>query len=163
MLAEGPLAAELDTASRGTDDRLVQADPQRVDGAGLVRTTAGGTVEETVAALESAVEEAEPLTLVTTVDHSENAQSVGLELPPTVLLVFGNPSLGTPLMQAGRTVAVDLPQSVLVFEDADGTVQVLREDPVLLAERHGLSRPAERVAQIDEALGMLVDAAASGS
>lgn len=76
---------------------------------GLVTVAAEGSVEATVSRIESAIEES-PLTLVTTVDHAANAASIDADLPPTTLLLFGNPEVGTPLMRASGTVALDLPR-----------------------------------------------------
>lgn len=106
------------------------------DGPGLVTVESERGFDETVAAVEDRIE-ASPLTLMTTVDHAANAASVGRDLPPTTLFVFGNPAIGTQLMQACRTVAIDLPQKILVWCE-DGRVYVTYNDPEYLAARHGI-------------------------
>lgn len=73
------------------------------------------------------------------IDHSAEAKKAGLEMPPTVLLVFGNPKAGTPLMNAAPSLALDLPLKILVSQDKAGTVSVRFNSAAFLAARHGLS------------------------
>ena len=82
---------------------------------GLILTESAYDVDETVTRLVATLEEA-GLTVVGTVNHAANAADVDQELRPTQLIIFGNPNLGTPLMQNSRTVAIDLPQKYLVWE-----------------------------------------------
>lgn len=124
-------------------------------GDGLVTRASAFSVEETVARLRAAVEAAGPLTVAFELDHAANAARIGLELRPTRLLVFGNPRLGTPLMQARRTAALDLPQRVLVWQDAAGAVQLTYNDPAVLAARHGITGQDDTVRTIAEALAGL--------
>jgi uncharacterized protein (DUF302 family) len=77
-------------------------------------------------------------TVVARVDHAAAAAAVGLALPPTEVLIFGNPRAGTPLMQAAQTIGVDLPLRALVWRDAAGTSNVGYNDPRWLARRHGV-------------------------
>ncbi|WP_161989055.1 DUF302 domain-containing protein [Sphingomonas glacialis] len=77
------------------------------------------------------------ITPVARIDHSAAAQRSGLRLPQTLLLVFGNPRLGTPLMQQVRTSAIDLPLKILIWEEAD-LVYIGYNDPRWIAGRHGL-------------------------
>ena len=105
-------------------------------GAGLVKHESTRGVPETVAALEAAIE-AGGLAHFATIDHAANGKKAGLDLPPTTLVLFGNPKAGTPLMQQARTVAIDLPQKMLVWEEG-GTVFLAYNDPAYLRERHGL-------------------------
>lgn len=121
---------------------------------GLVTEESGASFDETLANVEGAVEE-EGLNLVATVDHSEGAATVGEELPPTTLVIFGNPEAGTPLMQSSQTVGIDLPQKMLVWEDAAGQVNVSYNDPEYLAERHGLEGVDEEIEMVSGALEML--------
>jgi uncharacterized protein (DUF302 family) len=71
------------------------------------------------------------------VDHAAAAATVGLALPPTEVLIFGNPRAGTPLMQAAQTIGIDLPLRALVWRDASGATYVGYNDPSRLARRHG--------------------------
>ncbi len=81
----------------------------------------------------------EALQLVEQLDHSANARNVDLELNLTRLLIFGNPNAGTPLMQSAQTIGIDLPQKMLVFQDAKGLVTIAYNDTAYLAERHGIT------------------------
>ncbi|WP_207592857.1 DUF302 domain-containing protein [Halomontanus rarus] len=131
----------------------------RDDDSGLVTLESGADFETTVARVEPALEERD-LLLVTSVDHAANADTVGAELPPTTLFLFGNPAVGTPLMQASRSVAIDLPQKLLVWA-ADEDVYVTYNDPHYLARRHGLEGTDERIAGVAEALSDLAHAVAN--
>ena len=93
-------------------------------GAGIVRVRSRFPVAETVERL-LALLAAKGITLFAIIDHSGEAAKVGLTMPDTKLLVFGNPKAGTPVMLAAPTSALDLPLKILVREvageDADGT------------------------------------------
>jgi uncharacterized protein (DUF302 family) len=80
------------------------------------------------------------------VDHSGEAKKIGLEMPPTKLLIFGNPKGGTPLMLAAPSVAIDLPLKILIAQDTGGRVWISYNSPEYLAERHGL--PADLIQNI---------------
>ena len=95
------------------------------------------SVEETVARLEALLKE-KGIKLFCIVDHSGEALAAGLEMPPTKLLIFGNPKGGTPLMLAAPSIAIDLPIKILIWEDDQGKVWVSYNSPEYLAERHGL-------------------------
>ena len=91
------------------------------------------------------------------IDHAAGAESVGLPLRPTTLLIFGNPAAGTPLMQAIQTAGIDLPLKALVWQDADGSVKITYIDPVWIAARHQGGEAAETsAARLSAAIGGLV-------
>jgi len=121
------------------------------DDAGLVTVESDDDFDATVERIRSALKGNENVTLLTTVDHAENADSAGMELPPTTLFLFGNPQLGTQLMQDTRSVGIDLPQKMLVWE-ADGAVNVTYNDPAWIAERHDLDAPGMIVQQVSSLL-----------
>ena len=73
------------------------------------------------------------------VDHSGAAEKVGLKMPPTQLLIFGNPKGGTPVMLAAPTAAIDLPLKALAWQDGDGKVWLSYNDPEYLKRRFGLT------------------------
>lgn len=77
------------------------------------------------------------MTVVARIDHAAAAAQAGLPLRPTLVLVFGNPAAGTPLMQAVPTIAIDLPLKALVWQDDDGRTWLACNDPASLVERHG--------------------------
>lgn len=114
----------------------------------------------TTAQLEDAIAD-EGLVLVTTIDHAANAANAGLDLLPTTLFVFGNPQAGTPLMQAARTIALDLPQKMLVWEDEAGDVFVTWRDPTVVANDHGLASDHGPLPNIVDLLEALAGAATS--
>ncbi|NSX54194.1 DUF302 domain-containing protein [Parasulfitobacter algicola] len=96
----------------------VAAAPAMAD---IITVPAAGSVDETMTALEAAVTGA-GATVFARVDHAGGAQSVGQELAPSQLLIFGNPKLGTPAMQADPLAGLVLPLKVLVYQDAEGSV-----------------------------------------
>ena len=104
---------------------------------GIVCKKSKHSVDETVEKLESILQ-AKGVILFALVDHSGEAQKVGLTMPPTKLLIFGNPKGGTPLMLASPSIALDLPLKILVAQDKDGTVNVCYNAPDYLQQRHNL-------------------------
>ena len=89
---------------------------------------------------------AKGITLFSIVDHSGEAEKIGLKMPFTKLLIFGSPRAGTPLMLAAPSIAIDLPLKILIREDDGGKVWIDYNDPAWLRERHGL--PPELVENI---------------
>jgi uncharacterized protein (DUF302 family) len=128
---------------------------------GLTRVRSDAGVAETVARLDRAARERR-LTVFATVDHAANARAAGLTLRPTVVLIVGNPQVGTRLMDCGQEIAIDLPLKLLVWEDANGAVWIGYTPPRRLAERHGLQGCDEVVTQVEAGLGALAKAAAGG-
>ena len=125
---------------------------------GVVVKQSNHSVEETIDRLESALSEA-GLTIFARIDHAAGAEGAGLSLRPTTVLIFGNPNLGTPLMAGAQTLAIDLPQKALAYEDENGDVFLAYNDPAYLAARHGLDGQDEVLARITGALGNFTDAA----
>ena len=115
---------------------------REVDEAGLVTVASRHSVKATIDKLEAALKGA-GVTVFARIDHAAGAASVGMELRPTQVLIFGNPKAGTPLMQVRQTIGLDLPLKVLAWEDAGGEVRVTHNDPVWLAARHGLADKAQ--------------------
>jgi len=105
--------------------------------AGIVITPSNRSVDETVDRLRNILRSKE-VTLFALIDHSGEAAKVGMKMPPTKLLIFGNPKGGTPLMQAASRIALDLPLKILVAEDAQGKVWLSYNSPEYLKERYGL-------------------------
>src|ERR1700684_2151666 len=104
---------------------------------GIVDTPSNHSVEQTVEKLK-AILQAKGVTLFALVDHSGEAEKVGMKMPRTKLLIFGSPKAGTPLMLASPSSAIDLPLKLLVWEDGQGKVWVSYNSPEYLRERHGL-------------------------
>ena len=101
------------------------------------------------------------MTVFDRIDHAAGAAGVGASLRATQLLVFGNPRVGTPLMQCSQSVALDLPQKALIWEDAEGTVWLSYNDPAYLATRHGLGECAAVLEKVSGALSGFAAAATS--
>ena len=127
--------------------------------AGLVVVESRNSVAETEKRLVAALGAA-GLKVAARVDHAANAQSVDLKLPPTLLLIFGNPKAGTLLMEKNRLVGIDLPLKVLIWETA-GKVQLAYNDPAYLARRHGLDPADPVLAQVSAVLQRFAAAAAA--
>lgn len=102
---------------------------------------------------------AKGMTVFIRINHAEGAQKVGKKLRPTEVIIFGNPKVGTPLMQCGQSVAVDLPQKALIWEDAAGQVWLSYNDPKYLAKRHGIKECGDVIKKIETALGNFAKAA----
>jgi uncharacterized protein (DUF302 family) len=105
--------------------------------AGIIDKPSNHSVDETVDRLRNILQ-SKGVTLFAVVDHSGEAENVGLEMPPTKLLIFGNPKAGTPLMLAAPSIAIDLPLKILVWEDADRKTWVSYNSPSYLQKRHNL-------------------------
>lgn len=104
---------------------------------GIIEVASRHSVGDTVTRLLDALR-AKGVTVFAVIDHSGEAEKVGLRMPPTTLVIFGSPTAGTPLMLATPSIAIDLPLKILVREDADAKVWVSYTDPAYLRDRHGL-------------------------
>jgi uncharacterized protein (DUF302 family) len=104
---------------------------------GIISKATTHSVDETVEKIKALLQ-AKSVKLFTVIDHSGEAAAAGLNMPPTKLLIFGNPKGGTPLMLAAPTVAIDLPLKLLVWEDAQGSRWISYNSPQYLKQRHGL-------------------------
>jgi uncharacterized protein (DUF302 family) len=112
---------------------------------GLINLPSRHSVDETFDRLKAFLRE-KSITIFAEVDHSGEAEKIGLTMRPTRLLIFGSPKAGTPLMQAAPTVAIDLPLKALVWEDAEGKVWLTYNTPAYLQARHGF--PQELIANL---------------
>jgi uncharacterized protein (DUF302 family) len=115
------------------------------DSNGIISQPSSYSVEQTVERLKQILQ-SKNVTLFAVVDHSGEAEKVGMKMPPTKLLIFGSPRAGTPLMLAAPTIALDLPLKILVWEDAQEKVWISYNSPEYLKDRHGL--PPELLANI---------------
>lgn len=104
---------------------------------GIVNKPSSHSVNEAVAKLKGILQ-AKGVTLFALVDHSGEAEKVGMKMKPTKLLIFGNPKAGTPLMLAAPSCAIDLPLKILIWEDGGGKVWISYNNPQYLQKRHGL-------------------------
>jgi len=118
---------------------------------GLIVKKSPYSVKVTADHLVSALE-AKGMTVFARIDHSANARKVGLKLRPNIVVVFGNPKIGTKLMQGAPTLGIDIPQKMLIWKDASGQVWIGYNDPHYLAKRHHLQGRAEILKKIGGAL-----------
>jgi uncharacterized protein (DUF302 family)/uncharacterized membrane protein YidH (DUF202 family) len=125
------------TRSQFADSEEVSMTPSR--DRGIIDTPSSQSVDETVEKLKGILQ-AKGVTIFAIVDHSGEAEKVGLKMRPTKLVIFGSPKTGTPVMLAAPSVAIDLPLKILIWEDREGKVWVSYNSLTYLQERHGLPR-----------------------
>ena len=125
---------------------------------GLISMKSPYDVTATTDRLEESLA-AKGMTVFARINHTEGALKVGKELRPTVLIIFGNPKVGTPLMQCAQSVAIELPQKSLILEDENGQVWLSYNDPIYLARRHDIENCDELINKISNALGNFARAA----
>jgi uncharacterized protein (DUF302 family) len=108
-----------------------------MQGNGLMQVASPYSVDETIKRLEAVLAQ-RGVQVFALIDHSGEAEKVGMKMRPTKVLIFGNPKSGTPLMVAAPSLAIDLPLKVLVAEDEQGKVWVSYNRPEYLQQRHGV-------------------------
>jgi len=118
------------------------------------------SAKETANRFESIINK-KGLTLFSRIDHQSNAAGVDLDLRATEVLIFGNPKVGTPIMQCSQEAAIDFPQKVLIWEDANNKVWVSYNNPEYIKERHNVEGCDEAIMKISKVLSALSMAAAS--
>jgi len=129
-----------------------------VAGDGLISVKSSHDVKVTADRLENILNQ-KGMTVFIRINHSAGAKKVGKQLRPTELVVFGNPKVGTPLMQCSQSVAIDLPQKALIWQDDRGQAWLTYNDPNYLAQRHGLSDCTEVIKKVEKALSNFAKAA----
>ena len=121
---------------------------------GIVTQQSVHSVDETVRKLEDALR-AKGITLFAAIDHSGEAEKVGLRMPNTKLLIFGHPKAGTPIMIASPSAAIDLPLKILVSEDGAGDVWLSYNSTSYLQVRHGFSPELAKSIAVVEVLAKI--------
>jgi len=104
---------------------------------GLIVVKSNHSVAATADRLEAVLNK-NGMKIMNRINHAAGAESANMTLRPTELVIFGNPKVGTPLMQCAQSVAVDLPQKALIWEDEAGQVWLGYNDPQYLKARHGI-------------------------
>ena len=127
---------------------------------GMVNVSSTFTVEETADRMERILKE-KGMTIFNRIKHSEGARKVGISLRATELIIFGNPKVGSPLMRCQQSVAIDLPQKALIWEDDKAKVWISYNDPRYLERRHDISGCEEVISKIQQALGGITKAAST--
>jgi uncharacterized protein (DUF302 family) len=126
---------------------------------GLITTASAHSFSDTLARFQAALLGAN-MTVFARVDHAGGAAAAGLSLRPTMLILFGNPRGGTPLMQAVQPVGLELPLKMLIWQDAAGATRLSYDDPVWLARRFGLDPGLPVIKALASALADLASVAA---
>lgn len=125
---------------------------------GMISVKSAHSVKDTIDRLEAVLKK-KGITIVTRWSHSDRANSVGIPLRPTELLLFGNPKLGSHMFTSKQTAGIDLPMKALAWEDEKGQVWLTYNDPAYIAKRHGITDRAKVVAKMTGALKKFADAA----
>ena len=125
---------------------------------GLVTLKSNYDVSTTADRLEKILK-AKGMTVFIRVDHAKGASGVGLKLRPTEVVIFGNPKIGTLLMQCKQSVAIDLPQKILINEDSHGDVLLSYNTPIYLAQRHNIEGCDKALEKVSNALNNFAKAA----
>ena len=127
---------------------------------GVINVPSAFNVEETADRMESILKE-KGMTIFNRIKHSEGAGKVGIELRYTELIIFGNPKVGSPLMKCQQSVAIDLPQKALIWEDDKAKVWISYNDPRYLEKRHNISGCEEVLLKIEKALASTAKSAST--
>jgi len=130
---------------------LLMAGPAAYAVDGLVVQKSPYSVSESLDRM-SALLEKKGIKVIARVPHTQAADKVGIQMDEVELLIFGNPKLGSPLMQSQVTTAIDLPMKMIAWKDADGQVWIGYNDPAWIAKRHGIT---DRDAVISKMSGAL--------
>jgi uncharacterized protein (DUF302 family)/uncharacterized membrane protein YidH (DUF202 family) len=125
--------------------------PRMLNSKGIIDRPSNHSVNQTIERLKRILE-AKGATLFALVDHSGEAEKVGMKMPPTKLLIFGSPKAGTPIMLAAPSIALDLPLKILIREDDQARVWVSYNSPEYLQERHGVPQQLVQNLAVVEAL-----------
>ncbi|WP_236669070.1 DUF302 domain-containing protein [Aquimarina mytili] len=130
-----------------------------MDNQGVITKVSSKNFEDTYSTLVNVITNNPNLKIVAELDHQANAASVGLKLNPTRIIMFGNPNLGTPLMQNSQTTGLDLPQKILVWQDDQGEVKVSYNNPIYVQDRHNIVGQVDVLKKIGGALDGLTNKA----
>jgi len=126
----------------------------------LVTIESAFTVEETGDKLSAIIKD-KGLTEFARINHADNASKADLKLRPTQVIIFGNPKVGTPLMNCAQSIAIDLPQKMLIWQDEAGKVWLGYNNPEYLKRRHSVEGCDAVFAKVTTVLGALSKAATS--
>lgn len=126
---------------------------------GVINVESDSSVEVTADRLEKILQE-KGMTIFNRIKHSEGAANVGIDLRETELILFGNPKVGSPLMNCQQTVAIDLPQKALIWLDDTSKVWISYNNPRYLEKRHDISGCEPTLLKIEKALAGIIKTAA---
>jgi len=140
---------------------LILAPGVRASDQGMIYKPSPYSVKETLDRLEKVFKK-KGITVFARVNHTAGAKKVGATLRPTEVIIFGNPKIGTPLMQSDQHIGIDLPLKVLAWRDEKGKVMIAYNDPRYLARHHHIKNRDKVFASMAGALNNLTDAAVKG-
>jgi uncharacterized protein (DUF302 family) len=126
---------------------------------GLITLQSAYSVNETLDRYEHAVE-TKGMKVFARIDHAAAATGVDMPLRPTSVLIFGNPKVGTLLMQSNQKAGIDLPLKLLAWQDKNGQVWIAYTDPAYLVRRHAITDREPVVANMRKALNAFATTAA---
>jgi uncharacterized protein (DUF302 family) len=128
-------------------------------GEGMIDIQSDFNVETTVNRLQDILTK-KGMTIFKVVEHAKSAAKVAIPLRPTTLVIFGNPKVGSKLMQCGQSIAIDLPQKALIWQDKNNHAWLSYNDMDYLAQRHELKSCDKLIAKVKQALHKLMHKAA---
>lgn len=141
MHYESNLHAQVEMVNEESRQVILQSSPYSVS----------ETVDKLVKVMKS-----KGITLFAFIDHSEEAKKVNMELPEEKLLIFGDPKIGTFLMQENPVIGIDLPLKILVWQDGSGKTQVAYKDPSSIGELHKIAKNREILKKMTAALNQMI-------
>ena len=127
---------------------------------GVISIESQHSVQATQSKLETILQQ-KGMTIFNQIDHAANANKVGHTLRSTRLVIFGNPKVGSPLMACQQSIALDLPQKALIWEDEKGKVWISYNDPSYLKERHKVEGCEAMLQKVTKALSGILSKAAN--
>lgn len=125
---------------------------------GIINVESPHSVEQTANKLEQVLT-SKGMKIFQRIDHSAGAKTASISLNPTELLIFGNPKVGAPLMKCAPTVAIDLPQKAVIWQDNQQKVWISYNDPAYLKQRHNIQGCDEVLVKVSGALSKMTAAA----
>ena len=126
---------------------------------GMINVQSTFNVQDTADRMEIILQE-KGMKIFNRIKHSEAAAKVGIDLRNTELILFGNPKAGSPLMKCQQSIAIDLPQKALIWEDDKAKVWISYNDPLYLQRRHNITGCKEVLSKIEKALSGIAKSAA---
>jgi uncharacterized protein (DUF302 family) len=125
---------------------------------GMTTVLSPFSVEQTTSNLEYLLEK-KGMMVFNKIEHSKAAKKIGTELRDTKLIIFGNPQIGSKLMKCEQSVAIDLPQKFLIWQDDEGDVFISYNSPQYLKQRHQIEGCDGVLNKVENALAGITKAA----
>ena len=127
---------------------------------GMVNARSTFNVKETADRIENILIK-KGMTIFNRIKHSEGAGNIGIDRQDTELIIFGNPKVGSPLMKCQQSVAIDLPQKALIWEDDNANVWISYNDPEYLIKRHNIAGCQAVISKIGKVLAGIAKSAST--